>query len=57
MKWINLANELLHALHVKDLKRQAEIFAIMDQKKIEKQKRKVQKQKAKEKVVLHEHIM
>ena len=56
MKWINLCNELLHALHVNDIKRQQELFAIMDQKKIKKQKKKVDKQN-KERNVVNENIM
>lgn len=57
MKWVNLANELLHALHTKDQARQKELFAIMDSKKKQKQKRKMEKREKQKIFSTHEHIM
>lgn len=57
MKWVNLANELIHALQTGDKNRQAELFAIMEQKKIQKQKRKTLKRQAQKELVLHDNTV
>lgn len=57
MKWINLANELIAALQTGDKHRQAELFAVMDRKKVQKQKRKIEKRKTHKELVLHNHIV
>lgn len=57
MKWINLANELIIALQTGDKRRQAELFAVMDRKKIQKQKRKIEKRKTSKELVLHDNIV